>query len=223
MGSKADICNMALSHIGVGTEVQNVDTEASAEAQALRRFFDVARDATLRDFAWPFAMEIVALPLVEENPNDEWGFSYRYPSDTIRILKILSGLRNDNRQSQVPYTLGRDDQGILIYTDLSEAQIKRTFRVTDTTLFHADFEIALSWRIAAYVAPRLTGGDPFKMGDRAAKMYEIEISRARASAINEDQADEDPQSEFVRSRTGDPTAGVQQDWQALPASFHVSG
>jgi hypothetical protein len=200
MSSVADICNLALSHIGVGKEVANIVTERTEEARALNRFYEQARDATLRDFSWPFAIKVMTLNLVEEKPYDEWLFSYRYPTDCVKIIKVLSGIRRDTRQSASPYKIGRDNVGLLVYSDVDDAKIEFVSRVENTALFPPDFIMALSFRLAAYVAPRLTQGDPFKLRNQALELYSYELERARASALNEQQAEEDPDSEFIRTR-----------------------
>lgn len=199
MASQVDIYNLALSHIGTGTEVASTG-ERSQHALACNRFYEMTRDAVLRDFPWPFAKRIAALALVEADPNEEWGYSYRYPTDSLKVRRILSGIRNDNRQSRVPYVIASDATGSLIYTDTSEAEIEYTAKITDPETFFPDFVMALSFRLASYIAPRLTGGDPFKLGERAVKFYAAEMAQAQVSAANEEQAEEDPDSELIRAR-----------------------
>ena len=89
-----DIWNTALSHLGISKEVASVD-ESSAEAKACRRFYDTTIKAVLKDYSWPFASKIATLNLITANPNDEWAYSYRYPSDCLFFRRILSGNRND--------------------------------------------------------------------------------------------------------------------------------
>lgn len=200
MASQSQICNLALSHLGVGKEIANLETERSPEAAACRRFYDIALETTLRDFPWPFATKIAALPLVDENIHDEWGYSYRYPTDAIHLRRVLSGMRSDTASSRVPYRLSQDDAGVLIYTDQAQASIEYTLRADNPTIYPPDFVLALSFRLATLIAPRITGGDPFKVGDKAQARYEDEINRARASALNEAQIDIQADSEFIRVR-----------------------
>lgn len=200
MASEVDICNMALSHLGNSKEIAILATEKSEEAAACRRFYETARDTVLRDFAWPFATRILSLGLVEEDPNDEWAYAYRYPTDCLLLRRLLSGLRNDNRQSRAPYRVARDDDGLVIYTDLAEAQMEYTVRETDPNRFPPDFTLALSYRLAVLLASRITAGDPFKLVEKSFNLYQIELGNARAQAGNEEQPDETPQSEFIRDR-----------------------
>lgn len=198
--SNTEIANLALSHLSSGKEISNLETDRSQEALACRRFFETARDAVLRDFAWPFATKIADLGLVEETPSDEWDYSYRYPTDCVKLRRVLSGTRNDTRDSRVPYKLISDDAGSLIYVDTENAQCEYTARITDPGRYPPDFVMAMSCRLAAYIAPRITAGDPFKLGKRAMDLYEYELGLAKASAMNEEQAEEDPDSEFIRAR-----------------------
>ena len=198
--SATEICNLALTHLGSTVEIEDLDDEGSDEAIICRRVFANTRDAVLRDFHWPFATKIQALGLVEEDPNSEWAYSYRTPSDCLNVRRILSGIRNDSRQSRVPYRIGQDVQGELIFTDKEDAELEYTTRITDVVRFPADFVNALALRVAAYIAPKLTAGDPFKLGERALQLYLREISNAQANAANEEQAEEPVESEFIRGR-----------------------
>ena len=198
--SEIAICNMALSHLGVAKEIANLETENSQEASACRRFFAQARDNTLRDYPWPFATKITTLALVEADPNEEWGYSYRAPTDFLRINRILSGVRNDSARTRVPYRIVRDESGLLIYTDKEDAEIEYVMRETDPSRYPGDFTMALSLRLAAYIAPRLTAGDPYKLGERALRLHSLEISKAEATSVNEEQAEEAPESEMVDER-----------------------
>lgn len=188
MASKTDICNIALSHLGISKEIANLDTEQSKEAAACRRFYDVTIEATLKDYSWPFASKIATLNLIEENPNDEWGYSYRYPTDCLFFRRILSGNRNDTELTKVPYAVTKDDSGYVVFTDRAEAECEYTVRISDESFFTSDFIIAVSYRLASYVAPRITAGDPFKLGQLAMQKYMIELSKAVANAFNEDQS-----------------------------------
>jgi hypothetical protein len=200
MASKTEIANIALSDLGTGKEISNLETEKSTEAGTMRRFYDLALDTTLRDFHWSFTTKFAALALIEEDPNSEWDYSYRYPTDCLKIRRILSGIRNDSRDTRTPYKIGRDDQGLVVYTDKEDAEIEYTVRETDPTRFPADFILALGHRLAAYAAPRICGEDPFKMGERAMRLYMFEIATAKASSLNEQQDEEDPEASSIKAR-----------------------
>lgn len=198
--SKTHILNMALSHLGVSKEVQDQETENSIEARASRRHYDNDLETVLTAIPWPFATQFAALGLVEEDPNDEWDYSYRYPSDCVILRRILSGFRTDNQDSRVPFKIGRDDDGTLVYTDEEEAEAEYTYREEDPTRYPQDFVLALSYRHAASIASKVTGGDPFKLGDKCLQLYRITLSEAASNRTDEEQPDRNPDAEFIRAR-----------------------
>ena len=200
--STTEIANLALSHLGISKEVGNLDTENSANANACRRWFENARDETFRDFHWPFATTYATLGLVESDPNTDWAYSYRYPSDCMRFIKVLNTVRNDSRQSRVPIEIASDSSGKLIFCDTEDACGKYTKKITDVSLFTQDYVNMLSLLLASYIAPRVTAGDPFKLGERAYNLYVISKTKTEATAFNEQQDDEVVDSEFIRAREG---------------------
>lgn len=200
MTSKTEICNMSISHLGIGKEIASIDTEQSQEASACRRFFDSAKEATLADLSWTFATKFKTLGLIEENPTDEWTYSYRYPVDCLNMRRILSGNRNDTQGTRVPFKMAKDAAGRLIYTDQVDAQVEYTENIKDISLFSAEFNLAFSFRLASYMAPRLTGGDPFKMKQEMLAQYDLEINLAKKKNMNEETQDLPPESELISIR-----------------------
>lgn len=196
----SDICNLALSHIGSGIEIQNLETEKSEEAAASRRYLPVCKEIVLREYDWSFARKIEPMQLIRENPNSEWRYEYAYPNECIRFRRILSGLRNDTRQSRVPFKISRGDSQKVIFTDAANAFCEFIFFEKDPTRYPADFVMALSLKLAFYLAPRLTAGDPFKMGERASRLYLYELEKAKASDKNEQQDELEPDAEHIRAR-----------------------
>lgn len=200
MASKTEMCNFALSHLGVSLEISDVETERSAEASACRRFIDQVIDEVMRDFEYPFSVKYQSLSLIESSPNTEWDYSYMYPSDCSKFKKILSGTRNDSRQSRIPYLIAGDGSDRIIFTDESTAVAKYIRNVTDVSIFPADVVQTISLLLASYISPRLLTGDPFKMGERAFRLYILRRATSEANALNEQQDEEDVDSEFIRSR-----------------------
>lgn len=200
MASETEICNLALSHLGVGKEISDLETDRSEEASACRRFYDSTVEKALADFPWPFATRFATLALVEEDPTDEWAYSYRYPSDCLKIRRILSGARQDSLGSRVAYRIASDASGKLIFTDQDDAQVEYTVALTDSALFDSQFIEALSYYMAFQIAPRVTAGDPFKLGERAYQLYVAMLQRAQASSLREQQDDFPLEAESIRGR-----------------------
>jgi len=112
MSSKTAVCNMALAHVGVSRYLSDVDSDTDMEATVCLRFIENVRKQTLREHTWPFATKVVTLGLLQEDPNDEWGYEYAYPSDCLYARRVLSGIRTDDRQSQVSYRIIRGEERI---------------------------------------------------------------------------------------------------------------
>jgi hypothetical protein len=199
--TKVGICNVGLMHLGIGKVIASIDSDQTEEARAMRLVYDQARDEVFRDFAWPFATKIAALAKVADDPNAEWDFAYRYPADAVDFRRILSGYgRSETNETRVPYRLSMDSGGMLILTDAVDAEGEWTTVVVDAPLYPPDFAAALSLLLAHYCAPRLTGGDPTKLGVRALLLYREQIIRAQVNAANEEQADLPPEADLIRAR-----------------------
>ena len=190
---------MALGHIGHSKLIADLDTENSQESSQCRLFYDQCRDMLINDFPWSFSTRIAYLSLVEESPNDEWEYSYRYPSDCLNIRRVLSGLRTDTRDSVIPFKLSSDDSGSLIFCDVENAQIEYSTNIDNPELYPPFFVMAFSYLLATFISPTITGGDKFKLGERAAKFYSFYIKKAQAQDANEEQADQAPESEYIRA------------------------
>ena len=193
-----DIVNLALTHLGTRT-ISSLTNDRSPEAIVMRLLYEVERDNMLREFPWAFSRRFADLGLVEEDPTDEWAYSYRYPSDALMIRRFLSE-RNETRQTRIPHVILGDDTGGLLYTDEEDAAIEYTSRITDTQKFTTDFCRALGFRLAYLSAPKLTAGDPYGLGNRAYNLYREALTVAQSSNINEQQEEEPPNSELQRAR-----------------------
>lgn len=200
--AKIDIANMAVSHLAVGAEINDFDTEKTEAAQACRRFYDVARQKVLSDFDWPFAFAVENLSQVATQPTVEWSYSYRYPAKALVIRRIPNGAtRADTQTSRAIYSIGRDATGKIIYADVaSPATVEYTYDEDDTSRFPPDFVVALSLYLASLIGPRVAGGDQFKLADRAYVYYQKAILEARANAANQEPRDPDPDPALVNVR-----------------------
>jgi hypothetical protein len=205
--SKTHLANLALSHLGHSTSIADLATEQSKEARACRDFYDVARDALLRSFPWRFATTTGALALVSTFTADgsEWGYSYRYPSDALRFWRVLNGAsglasRVRSQNADVRFRIGRDATGRLIYSDLTPAVGEWTIRVDDPTRYTADFDLAFSFHLAWLLAPRITTGDPGKLGQMALQNYAYAVGVAKANDANEDGPDLPADAEWITAR-----------------------
>src|SRR5690606_24520304 len=118
----------------------------------------------------------------------------------IMARRIQSGLRNDNRQSRIPYRVIHDPSGRLILTDMEDAVLEYTAENLNEGLHEVDFSMAVSLRLAAYIAPKVAGSSWASLREAVLKLYQYERIQAQSNHYGEEQQEEDPQSELQRAR-----------------------
>ena len=200
MDSDVTIANTALMRVGVSQLIDDLADETT-EATLLNEIFASVRDRVLRARPWPFARKDAALALVEDDPTTEWAYSYRYPSDCVFLRRIYSGLyRQDPRRTQVPYLVASDATGLLLYTDMEEAWMEYTWRLTNPVLMPDDFCSAFAWLLASEIAIPLGRDAGREYRNDALRQYAMEITTASSAGFNEQTMDDDPPSEFISAR-----------------------
>lgn len=214
VATSAGIANQALRHLGNSEQITGL-TENSANAAACSAFYDTTRDEVLREFNWPFARRYATLVLVGGTATVpvtmDWQYSYRVPTDCLKARRLLPGTRLDVPETRWSFSIGGDSTGGLLYTEMPYVaatattpqlpQLEYTAEITAEARFPADFAQAFACKLAFYLSPALTqGGDQFKLGQRALGMYSQLLAQAEANAMNEQQPDPAPESEFIRTR-----------------------
>lgn len=216
MASIVTICNMALGNIGIDQTIENID-DNNIRARMCKLYYAEIRDQMLRDFDWNFASKVVPAGLLVQTPPPGWQFSYIYPTDCIivRALSTEEGLRlpswygagciGDEAilaqwQRRVPFQVkaNPDTTGRIIVTDLEDAYVWYTMRVTDPNQFDTKFTDALSWRLAARI------GGPLKAStsiiQNCMNMAVAVVGEAAVDSYNEDGADDRRVSPSVAGR-----------------------
>jgi hypothetical protein len=179
MTSEVGICNLALSHLGQGA-ISSLD-ENSTEAELCKLAYPVARDASLRDHPWNFAMRREALALLAETPPPGWTLVYQYPPDCLAARYILPEIGCGKPPFEV--ALGGSGHIRVILCNEPQAWLAYTARVTDTTVFDPLFVQLVTVRLAADLAQPLTGEAAKQQG--LLRLYEGLLQTARASDANE--------------------------------------
>ncbi len=201
--SAVAICNLGISRIGISAAIASL-TESSQEAVACNAIYEQVRDQVLRDFPWPFANKFVALGLVtvagDEDTlpawGNDWAYAYRFPSDCIKLQRLTTGDRTG--KTRIPYKLGNDDSGRLIFTDQADAVALYTKRFTDPAHFDATFASALAWKMAVELAAPLARSASER--ERAEGSYAKEIVQARVDALNEEVEDDAGEASWIADR-----------------------
>ena len=219
MYATIDICNFAISHLGVDSPIANLD-ENSVEARTCKLYFKLALETTLRNFPWPFASPIVDLELFqtfdESNRGYGYTYGYRYPANALRIFALLDDSFDPRRGStptqyfdydgyfrdrirRIPYKLFEGNEGSIIHTDAENARAWISNGKVQTERFPSDFSMALSFFLAFLSATKLARGEANLKQDMMAS-YTMMISQAKQSAANEEEPEPEAASDFERSR-----------------------
>jgi hypothetical protein len=210
--TKTEIANLTLFCLGASKQLANVDTDMTVEARTIRACIDGQRDFCMRELDWPLATAYSVPGLVAGTSSTpavpDWFFSYRQPADCLKVRRVMTaGLSSfpitfgRHRKFTIPpiaFTVGRDSQGALIYTNLQNANIEYTIRITDYTALDPMFATMLAWRIAIVCAPALSRVDGITK--TVQNGYELEKQRATAAAFNEGDHGLAPDAEWHQGR-----------------------
>jgi hypothetical protein len=202
--SETTIANMALGHIGDSNGIASLD-ESSAAARACTLYYEQARDEVIQELAPQFARRSAALGLVTDYTAGtafyEYGYAYRFPADALSVVRIQNGsTRYTTGTNRPPWRVMSDDDGRLVFTDQADAIVEYTVSITDVSRFTPDFVQVLALKLAAYIAPSLTGGDPTKLRERNLALYQAQLRIARWNDAQGSQADVQADSGFVTAR-----------------------
>lgn len=218
MSSEVEICNLALSEIRAGS-INNLD-EASLQAQQCKLKYPLFRDKLLGDLPWGFNKSIKPLSLLEETEIFNWAFAYQYPSDCLRINRLVPEFEeiepgsNDaisrrldslvlpvsDRRQQIRYEVFNVDDNRVIGSDEKNLRLSYRKRITDPNLFSDDFTIALSYLLASTLAIPLIGVEQGRqLRSDSFTIYREFIGSAAELDMNE-QYHEPVESDFVTVR-----------------------
>jgi len=160
--SKIEICNSALSKLGVEPIASFAETSKAAVYCNLQ--YDKIRKKLLREHLWNFAIKRSSLAKLAAAPLFGYGAAFQLPSDCIMPLTTNQGIDFEEEGKTL---LMNSDSCILQY--ISD--------ITDVSYFDVAFEEALSYMLAADLAY------PFKqsstLADSLYQKAKIELANAR--------------------------------------------
>ena len=229
----SEIVNMALGQLGTDLTVVDFTTDQSNQADVARTYYSLAVGKMLADFPWPFATVFAPLAVVDWFFSHERRFAYAYPANCVLVRRLFHPRGHDRNPDvqhrpkfkiiQTPNPSDTTQLVKVILADFPDLQAEYTADLTGPASFPDTFAEALSFLLAFYMAPRLTGGDPYKLGERALANFKQSLLTAEAQAGNEEVADEPRLGEFIDQRQGEWSHGhaIGESWGAAPSGFIV--
>jgi len=200
MTSIVSICNLALSNIGKDNISSISDPEP--EARACNQFYEHVRDMLLQAYPWRWAGKTVSLAEVANDKPGAWGYAYQRPTDCLKVRYV----RPEYSEQDIDLADAKLDAfGVMheierdrIYTDISPALLRYTYRVTDPTKFPPLFVEALAWHLSVRLAMPLTR-DP-KVRAECFTIANGMQATAQMQDANEERESSDAASDLVESR-----------------------
>jgi len=192
---------MALSRIGA-SPIEAM-TENSEAARKCSQFYEHDRRVVLRRYPWPWATRRVELAAMEETPKD-YAYAYRYPADCVCLRKLyaVDTTVTPERLRPLPdfisYQIVSDSSGLIVNTNESRVVAEYTADVKDVALMDDTFCEALSWKLAASIAFKLTGNA--QISQMATGEYERMFLHAAAGAENEQNVKVPELNTFIAAR-----------------------
>lgn len=147
--TQSEICNMALSNLGLANNVTNIDDPETQTEKIFAQYYQLVLNKTLKRERPQFAIYDETLPPIEFS---DGSWHYMVPSYALEILRI-NGLTDG-------WTV---EHGEIIFIDGvvhpqsgNNIEIKYVRALTDTGLFPEEFVELFSWELAGYCCGRLT-------------------------------------------------------------------
>lgn len=218
MTSAVQICNMALGQLRAGS-INSLD-DATLQAQQCNLHYENSRDQALKDALWGFNHSVVALAQLTEVEVFGWTYCWQYPSDCLKINKIIRNLedvaadtgvvvasrlydhrfRSPNDLPSVEYRIYNVDGTKIIATKESELRIDYLSRVSNTEMYSPEFCTALASLLASNIVIPIVGvKDGLELRSQSLAMYNAFKNDAAAHSANE-QFLQRPDSEFISIR-----------------------
>lgn len=208
------VANLALLHLGVG-RTETAPGDQLRAMRAVRQLFTRVRDETFRAYNWPFARKFASLALVAgptPRASTDYAYSYRYPADCLNAHQLRTGPQRppaSGPESRVPFTIGQDSSGRLIFTDTAVVaasgdwaafpELEYTVLV-DVSMWPPDFLAAVAAALAWQAAPFVLKGDARQLRERLKAEYDVAIGRAWRAHLTEQEGDPEPDSSFINAR-----------------------
>lgn len=191
--SVVEILSSALVELGED-RITSADQDTE-RARIASEVFEAERDALLEEHPWKFATARVELARLAETPAFGFAYAFALPADCLHVMDTW------------PETHCRIEGGRLLADEPAMA-VRFIRRVTSASAMPPTFRAALSARIAAKVAKKITGSSAEK--ERMLELYAQRLKTAKSRDAQGGGAPEPPDdglfgpNRFMRARRTGP-------------------
>lgn len=194
--NRTDISNLALGALGKDS-IENFDTERSPQAQACRRWFDVARRQTLAQFDWNGARRRSTLSLHTDATPPEWAVRYKMPSGCVAFRKIQNP--GGDLAPPIPFRqeLSSNGEEKTILCNTGDAVGVYTWDQQNLDLLGEWFGMTMAHLMASMMAIGLTGKSELRNDNF--NLWRNMLAVAEANDANQNR-DEDQQAPWILAR-----------------------
>jgi hypothetical protein len=195
--SDTSICNSALIKLGA-EPISSLD-DATKEARLCKLQYPILRDELLRSHPWNFAIARKQLAKTLILGEFEFDNQFALPSDCLRIWKTDLNLDGGGK-SEERWAVETDavTQGRVLVTNASAVKIKYIKKITDVSLFDANFSESLSFKIAADIAYSLV--QSITLQQQMNILYERSLAVSRSFDAQEGSVEQIESFEWLDSR-----------------------
>lgn len=197
--TQVEIINIALGHLK--QRPITAITDLSVQAQVANLYYESARKETLRGHDWSFATVAEDLALVANyTPTDNWFYAYAYPANCLALWHVYNnGTVNKTSGDDFRVLYDPTNGQKVVVSNTEDGIGEYTYDLSDTSMYDANFVTAFAYRLAADMAPQLTGDDNVAKGFIA--LFNNAISEAeRFSAYENTQVKEATRSSYEDAR-----------------------
>ena len=202
--AEAAVCNVALLRIGQTQFIESLNDPTNI-GKVCKASFLFSRDQLLQARPWPFATLRQTLAVLADDEDDDearsgWAFTYALPSDCIAPRYLWAGVDNPSKEEVVPFRIesSRDLQARVLLSNLEDAELIYTARVTEVSRWDPLFSEALAMKVASDLAFGIAKKPA--LGAELLKGYYLTLGIAHASAANQNTQSTQPLSEFELGR-----------------------
>ena len=190
-----DICNLALSHLGVGT-IRDVHEETET-ARACKLYYDATRRMLLREYPWGFARRVERLAKMPDKQFPGHKNVYMYPELCLYIYRLTDGTPTPDERPQFE-VFNLDNSTKVIATDIDDAWADYVYDVTDPDVWDAVFLEAMTRKLAADLCMRLVGNQG--LFEPQFHLYRAALDMAMTQVAKERQRDPQPLNRYINAR-----------------------